>query len=87
MEGYKYINISASALVKTGAGIIKGIVVNSHSSGTIKLWDNTSAATTVICNTMTLAVGERFILVDSLAFNVGLYATIGGTADITVIYK
>ena len=87
MEGYKYINISASALVKTGAGIIRGIVVNSHSSGTIKLWDNTSAATTVICNTITLAAGERYIPMYSLSFNVGLYITVGGTVDLTFIYN
>ncbi len=87
MEGYKYKNISASALVKTGAGIIKGVIINSHSSGTLKLWDNTSGATTVICNTITFGAGERFIPLYCVAFDVGLYATIGGTADITIIYK
>lgn len=83
----KYVNISASALVKTGAGVIKGIVINSHTSGTIKLWDNTSAATTVLCNTITLASGERWIPFFEGSFNTGLYVTIGGTADITVFYK
>ena len=83
----KYKNISASALVKTGTGTVSGIIVNSHSSGTIKLWDNTSAATTVICNTITLAAGERWVPTFDLVFNTGLYATIGGTADITIVYK
>ncbi len=87
MESYAYKNISASALIKTGYGIVEGIIINSHTSGTIKLWDNTSAATTVICNTMTLAASERFIPLYDINFSTGLYVTIGGTADITVVYK
>jgi hypothetical protein len=81
------VNLSASALVKTGYGAVHGIVINSHSSGTLKLWDNTSAAGTVLFNTMTFAVGERFIPLYGASFNTGLYATIGGTADITIIYN
>jgi len=82
-----YANISASALVKTGAGQVYGIIINSHSSGTIKLWDNTSAATTVLCNTITFAAGERWIPLFGMTFGTGLYATIGGTADVTISYR
>jgi len=82
-----YTNISASALIKTGAGVLKGIVVNSHTSGTLKLWDNTSAATTVIFNTITFAAGPNFIKLPAVEFSTGLYATIGGTADITLLWK
>ncbi len=87
MDAYKYRNLSASALVKTGEGQVVGIVVNSHTSGTIKLWDNTSAATTVLNNTMTLAVGERWIPFFRETFTTGLFVTIAGTADITVVYQ
>jgi hypothetical protein len=86
MEAYSYRNLTASGLVKTGYGKVKGIIVGSHTSGTIKLWDNTSAATTVLVNTMTLAVGERWIPLFDATFSTGLYVTIGGTADITVVY-
>ena len=82
-----YTNLSASALIKTGAGVVKGIVVNSHASGTLKLWDNTSAATTVLLNTITFAAGPNFIKLPSIEFSTGLYATIGGTADITILWK
>ena len=82
-----YTNLSASALIKTGAGVVKGIIVNSHTSGTLKLWDNTSAATTVLLNTITFAAGPNFIRIPSIEFNTGLYATIGGTADITLLWK
>lgn len=86
MEAHKYKNIAASALVKTGSGVLVGIIVNSHTGGTVKLWDNTSAATTVIFNTITFGVGERFVPLYGANFSVGVYATIGGTADITLIY-
>jgi hypothetical protein len=82
-----YRNLSASALVKTGAGRAVGIIVGSHSGGTVKLWDNTTAAGAVLVNTMTLAAGERFVNLADTAFNTGLYVTIGGTADITVVYQ
>lgn len=83
----KYKNLSASGVVKSSTGKIVGIIINSHSSGTIKLWDNTSAASTVLCNTMTLAVGERYIDLFNANFSTGLFVTIGGTADITVVYR
>lgn len=83
----KYKNMSASGLIKTGSGSVTAIIINSHSSGTLKFWDNTSAATTVIFNTMTLAAGERFIDLYDANFTTGLYLTIDGTADVTVIYE
>lgn len=82
-----YVNLSASALVKTGAGQIYGVIINSHTSGTLKLWDNTAASSTVLCNTITFAAGERFIPLLGATFGTGLYATIGGTADLTILYR
>lgn len=83
-----YTNLSASALIKTGAGRVKGFMVNSHTSGTLKLWDNTSAATTVLLNTITFAAGSGLMFnLPDVEFGTGLYATIGGTADITIFWK
>jgi hypothetical protein len=87
MEAYAYKNLSASGLVKTGNGRIKGIIVNSHTGGTVKLWDAVTAAVPVICNTITLGAAERFVPLYDIEFTVGLYVTIGGTADITIVYK
>lgn len=85
MNSYK--NMTASGLVKTGQGKLCSIIINSHSSGTIKIWDAVTAAVPVICNTMTLAAGERRIELEEINFTTGLYITIGGTADITVVYQ
>ena len=87
IDNVKYTNISASALIKSGSGALHGFIVNSHTSGTLKLWDNTSAATTVLLNTITFAAGPNFIALPmGISFNTGLYATIGGTADITILW-
>ncbi len=82
-----YVNLSASALVKTGAGQAYGVIINSHAGGTLKFWDNTAASGTVMFNTITLAASERWIPFWGATFGTGLYVTIGGTADITILYR
>lgn len=82
----KYKNITATGLVETGAGTVVGIVVNSHTGGTIKLWDAVSAAVPVLFDTITLGVGERFVPLYGATFDTGLFVTIGGTANITLVY-
>lgn len=81
----KYTNITASALVKTGQGSLVGMYVNSTTAGTIKLWDNTAGSGTVINNTITPAIGYHAL--GDIAFSTGLYATIGSTLDVTLIYS
>lgn len=80
-----YKNLTASALVNTGFGTLVGMYVNSTSSGTIKFWDNTAGSGTVINNTITPAVGWHNL--GDANFVTGLYATIGGTLDVTLYYK
>lgn len=89
IDGSKYLNGTTSQSVKGSAGTLYGISVNSHSSGTIKLWDNTSAASTVLVNTITLAAGPQQVTFPAvgISFNTGLFITVGGTIDYTVIYK
>ncbi len=82
-----YINLSASGLVKPGQGQAYGVIINSHTGGTLKLWDNTAGFGIVFCETMTFAVGERFIPLLGATFGTGLFATIGGTANITILYR
>lgn len=84
MNNYK--NLTASALLKTGSGVLKGMYVNSTNVGTIKFWDNTSAATTVINNTITPAIGYHNL--GNANFSTGCYVTIAGTAlDVTLYYE
>lgn len=83
-----YKNTTASVLIETGPGTLQGVVINSFTAtATIKFWDNTSAATTVIFNTITPATGERWIPFWGAKFTTGLFLTITGTIDVTVIYN
>jgi len=86
-----YSNISTSTLIKTGSGQLYGVIINSHTSGTLKLWDSTAAATTTLANTMTFSAvattGERFVPFYGATFGTGLYASTGGTVDLTILYR
>ena len=83
--GRFYVNATADTAVKAGRGNIVGIFVASSTSCTIKLWDNTSAATTVLVNTFSASAGTWYPL--PFVFNTGLYLDVGGTCDLTVSYN
>jgi hypothetical protein len=84
LNSTKYSRQTASALLKTGTGLVYGAIVNSHTNGTFKLWDATSATGTVICNTYTLPSGSSVVMFPApIEFYTGLYFTLGGTLDIT----
>lgn len=84
--------LTASALVFTGAGQLMGWVVNSCSTGaTLKIWDNTSAATTVAFDTMTYTAavnqGPSVVTLKDVAFTTGCYFTISGTMSVTPLFN
>lgn len=83
--GDAYLNGSTSQSVKASTGDLCGIFVASSSSGTIKLWDNTSAVTTILVNTFSVAAATWYPI--PVRFGVGLFITVGGTLDYTVIYR
>ena len=81
----QYTNRTASVLIKTGEGVLGGIFVASASNTpTIKLWDNISAATTILVNTFTPS-GATWYDFGDVVFTTGLYITIGGTVDCTIM--
>ena len=84
VAGDKYVNISASTLIKTGEGYLAGIFVNSTSSGTLKLWDATTGIAPIICNTFTPDLGWNSC---PMHFSNALYATVGGTLDCTFSFS
>lgn len=78
------VEVTADALVHTGAGLLVGIVVCSHTSGTIKLYDNTAASGTVLLPTYTYATGSQFIPLFGQRFIIGVYADITNTQDVMI---
>lgn len=87
-ERATYTNITADTLIKTGAGRFFGFIINSHTSGTLKVWDNTAASSTVLMNTYTFPSGSSAVVFPcGVEYTTGLYADIGGTVDITILWK
>lgn len=91
-QGTYTVPLTASALVKAGAGQLLGFVVNSCNAGaTLKIWDNTSAATTVMFDTMTFtlaeAQGPKIFRLPAVKFTTGCYFTISGTISVTPIWN
>lgn len=79
-------NITASAnAAKSGPGILRGMYVNSTSSGTIKIYDSLTQTGTVLFNTVTPAIG--FHNFGDINFATGLSVTIASTLDATLIYR
>ena len=66
----KYKNLTASAVIKTGTGVVSGVIVNSHSSGTLKLNDG-------LDGTAASAVKATGVLTGTDVFTDGETVTVG----------
>lgn len=88
-NSFSNINTNTTSTVKSGAGVLKRIVVNKvgASSNTCTIYDNTTATGTII-GTID-PVHTQMVFEYDLVFSTGLtIVTANGTAaDITVIYK
>lgn len=72
--------LTASGQVMSAPGVMTGFYVSSTTAGTILLYDNTAASGTQLSGTITPAIGWNEF---PAQFFTGLYATIGGTLDVT----
>lgn len=73
----------------TGIGRVAGIIVPSHTNGTVKLVDSpNSASGRAIVDTYTLPSGAQTINFNSpIDFYEGVYLEIGGTANIQLMIE
>ena len=79
--------LTASGLVKTGAGRLMGLFVSAAAATpTIKVWDNTAGSGQVLIDTFTPVAGTMYSL-PSVEFSTGIYITIGGTVTVTPFFK
>ena len=81
------INTATTATVKTGAGILGGIAVNTPAAGTITVYDNTTATGTIIAVITLTATGPVGTLLQNIQFNTGLTIVTSAVMDITVLYN
>lgn len=77
--------LTATATVQAQRGKLAGFYVNSTTTGTLVLYDGTSASGDQITGTVTPAVGwHKF----PVRFDRGLHAVIGGSAlDVTFVFE
>ncbi len=80
------VNITDTGLVKSTSGKLKGVVINSHSSGTLKLWDSASAFTPVAATaTLTQSVGATVPATHAVTELTSTGASVPGTHAVTVL--
>ena len=82
--------VSADKLIRDGEGFLFGIIVNSHSSGVISLFDNTETGQLDrdnILTSFTIPAGAQFYMFAvPVKFVNGLFfELVSGTANITLL--
>jgi len=80
-------NIAATGLVTGVPGRLVGVIINSSTGGTLKLWDNNNAGSgAIIMNTTGTLVTASSINTFGLGYANGIYATVSGTLDCTFVF-
>ena len=88
IEGAASKTISGSQLIFNGTGVVHGFIVNSHSSGTLKLYDNIAASGEVLVNTFTFPTGSSVQAFPApLVCNTGLYAEMTADESVTIVFN
>jgi len=89
-SSYAHLNSTGTTTIKSGAGILRRVVINTKGTGsnTLTIYDNTSGSGTVIAAIDT-ANGVSCHFEYNVAFSTGLTVVdaTGTSADITVIYE
>ena len=75
------VNLTASGPIKGAPGVLRGAFVAQSTSCTIKIWNNTAASGAVVLNTFTVPAVGWYPM--PFRGSIGLYATLGGTCDVT----
>ena len=84
-SGWSGTNIGYTTLIKTGAGTLGKVIVNSHTSGTFKIFNGTNNGATAIGGTYTPASGSSIQLFEVEFAN--LFVQVYGTIDATILYE
>lgn len=86
-ERFSYSNITSATTttVKSGAGFVHAITVNTTAAGAITIYDNTAGSGTKI-GTLKASVGEQTFFYNA-SFGTGLTIVTAAASDITVSYR
>jgi hypothetical protein len=84
---YAQISSATTTILKYGAGMLHNIVVNNPTNNAITVYDNTSAAGSVIAIINPGASATPFALDYHVPFGTGLTIVTAGTPNITCVYE
>lgn len=79
------ISTATTTTVKSGAGLLHVLTINTAAAGTITIYDNTAASGTKIATIAASAAGPNFIF--DVVFTTGLTIVTAAASDITVSYR
>jgi len=82
---YKNITTATTTVVKSGPGVLFGIVVNGTAAGTITIYDNTAGSGNLI-GTLKASITEGLYSF-GCRFSTGLTIVTAAASNITVIYS
>ena len=86
-SSFTWFSTATGSLLKSGAGVVRRIIVGSNVAGTVTLHDNTSAAGTVITSVTSTTSTPCNQVELGVAFSTGLYCTTTGSGiSVTVVY-
>lgn len=78
------VNITNTGLVKSTHGKLKGVVINSHTNGTLKLWDSASAFTPVPATATLTSTGALVAATHATSTVTSSGAMVAGTHAVNV---
>lgn len=83
---YRNIATATTTVVKSGAGILHAITINTTTASTITVYDNTAGSGTAIATiAASPAIGQVFLY--DVSFSTGLTIVTAGASNITVSYR
>ena len=80
------ITTATTTVVKTGAGILRGLQVNTTAAGAITVYDNTAASGTKLGTVVASVAPGMYFNIPS-RFTVGLTVVTAAASDISVWYE
>lgn len=80
-----YISTATTTICKSGAGVLKGIVLGETAAGAITIYDNTAGSGTVLA-VLKSSIAENYFEFE-LAFTTGLTIVTAGASKLTVIWR
>lgn len=84
-HSFSHISTATTTVVKSGAGVLAGVTINTTAAGAITIYDNTAASGTVIA-ILKASVGEGEYLTSGIVFGTGLTVVTAAASDVTVAY-